>query len=113
MTKEEQPATQAQPDSPLSIVSMVLGIVSMTGPGLLLGIPAIVTAAIALKRKLGGRTLSIIGLVTGIISTVVSLLCIMLFIILIIWSATQPANDQPSHHHYSDSSEQQFDNPQT
>jgi len=97
--KEDVPATQAQGDSGLAIVSMVLGVVSLTGPGLLLGIPAIITASIALKKKLGGRGLSITGLVTGIISTVVSLLFLMLMIFLIAWGASHP--DSSNHYHQS------------
>lgn len=74
----------------LAIVSAVLGIISLTGPGLILGIPAIVTGAIALKRKQGEKGLSITGLVTGIVSTVISILVIVGVVFLVIWSASQP-----------------------
>lgn len=60
--------------SSVALLSMILGIISLLGPGLLLGIPAIVMAIIALKRNERDRGFSITGLVTGIISTVVSLL---------------------------------------
>lgn len=91
MTKEHVAVTQKpQEDSNLAIVSMVLGVVSMTGPGLLLGIPAIITASIALKKKLAGRGLAIAGLVTGIISTVLSLLFFAFMAFLIMWSVAHP-----------------------
>lgn len=72
---------------------MVLGVVSLTGPGLFLGIPAIVIAIIALKKKAGGRGLSIAGLVTGIVSTVLSLLFFAFIVLMIIFSADTP--DEP------------------
>jgi len=100
MTKQEEhvAVSQTQEDSStLAVVSMVLGIVSLTGPGLFLGIPAIVTAIIALKKKLAGRGLAITGLVTGIVSTVVSLLFCIFMVFLITWGITHPEefNDLP------------------
>ncbi len=94
MTKETthtpvSPKSNDEPSS-LAIVSLVLGVVSLAGPGLILGIPAIITASIALKRKLGGRGLSIAGLVTGIISTIFSLLLCLFIIFMIIWGITRP-----------------------
>ena len=84
------PDPQAQNDSGLAVVSMVLGVISLTGPGLILGIPAIVTASIALKKNLGGRGLSIAGLVTGIISTVLSVLFLSFLAFLIVWGVNHP-----------------------
>jgi O-antigen/teichoic acid export membrane protein len=91
MTKEEMPITPTQQEGTLAIVSLVLGIVSLTGPGLLLGIPAIITGAIALKKN-QNRGLSIAGLVTGIVSTLVSLLFIVLFVVLAIYGFSQDGN---------------------
>ena len=51
MPKKESPTVQPQSEGTLAIVSLVFGVVSLTGPGLLLGIPAIVTGVIALKEK--------------------------------------------------------------
>ncbi len=93
MTEQKQHTiSTAQPsqESGLAIASLVLGIVSMTGPGLLLGIPAIITGALALKRKLAGRGLAIAGLVTGIISTVLSLLFIAFVVFIMIWGMMRP-----------------------
>jgi len=87
---KEQPTTQS--DSSLAIASMVLGTVSLTGPGLFLGIPAIILAIIALKKKAAGRGLSIAGLVTGIVSTVFSLLFLAFIVLMIIFSADQPSS---------------------
>jgi len=92
VTSRPQPQAQAQPDSGLSIVSMILGITSLTGPGLLLGIPAIITGSIALKKNLGGRGLSITGLVTGIISTVLSILFLTFIAFLIVWGVNRPGD---------------------
>jgi Na+/proline symporter len=93
MTKQEEHiavSPKKQEDSSLAIVSMVLGIISLTGPGLLLGIPAIVTGIIALKKKVANRGLAITGLVTGIVSTVLSLLFCLFMIFLITWSIAHP-----------------------
>lgn len=81
--------SSTQPDT-LAILSIVFGIVSLMGPGLLLGIPAIVMAAIALKKDAPGRALSITGLVTGIISTVLSLLFIAFIVFIVSWSVGNP-----------------------
>jgi Na+/proline symporter len=107
MTKQEEHVavtTPKQEDSSLAIVSMVLGAVSLTGPGLLLGIPAIVTGIIALRRKVANRGLAIAGLVTGIVSTVLSILFV-LFIILLIFLSVANGNEpyqyeQPQPDHY-------------
>lgn len=86
-------------DNTLGIVSMVLGVTSLTGPGLLFGIPAIILGSIALKKNQGERVLSMTGLVTGIISTVLSILVIIGLILLISWGEawyeTQPAPQSP------------------
>lgn len=79
-------------DNSLPIISMVLGIVSLTGPGLILGIPAIILASLALKKKHGNQGMSITGLVSGIISTVVSLFFIVLLGIIILSNLSNPAN---------------------
>jgi O-antigen/teichoic acid export membrane protein len=87
-------------DNALAIISMVLGASSLMGPGLLFGIPAIVLATIALKKDQGERALSITGLVTGIISTVLSLLLIIGIVLLFIWEANHPetmAPPRPAH----------------
>ena len=86
----EQPVAQSN-DTAKPIMAMVFGIVSLTGPGFILGIPAIIIAIIALKRKLPGKGLSITGLVTGIISTLVSLLLVALFIFVIVLGANDPS----------------------
>jgi hypothetical protein len=83
-----------QPVSGLGMASMILGIVSFTGPGLILGIPAIVMAAIDLKNKTPSRGFAITGLVTGIISTILSLMVIAVVIIFSIWSYNNPEDFQ-------------------
>ncbi|MDX2776370.1 DUF4190 domain-containing protein [Streptomyces caniscabiei] len=99
---EKKVSTSTQPDSSLAIASMVLGVVSLTGPGLFLGIPAIVLAIIALKKNAAGRGLSIAGLVTGIVSTVFSLLFIAFLVIMMIVSANTQNTDKPYEHGPSD-----------
>lgn len=101
MTKEEkQPhiVQNAQNDNSLALTSMLLGVVSLTGFGFLLGIPAIILAAIALKKKAGDRGLSITGLVTGIISTVASLIFLVSMLFLIVWGFTS-LEETPQHPH--------------
>ena len=113
MTANEQlEETNAQPvvkeqaapqPSSLGLASMILGIVSFTGSGLLLGIPAIIMAAIDLKRQPVNRGFAITGLVTGIISTVVSLLVITLVVFFSIWSYQHPEDFQ---NYYNDTPQQ-------
>lgn len=78
----------------LSITSMVLGICSLVlvvWLGFILGIMAIIFAAIGLKRKKNG--FAIAGLVTGIIGTVISIFIGFLLIIAIYAGIQQAAND--------------------
>lgn len=82
---------QHAPDGPLAIASLVCGILSLTGPGLLLGIPAIVLGIMSLRHKEAGRGYSITGIVTGAVSTVISLLFILFLIWLIIMGANASA----------------------
>jgi len=91
-TKTEEEPIKIQQDNSLAIVSLVLGVVSLNGMGFLTGIPAIVTAAIALKKKKPGRGLSIAGLVTGIAGTVLSLIFIAFMIFMIIMEANMPVD---------------------
>ena len=86
-TPEVQPIGQG---SALPVVSAVLGIISLTGPGLFFGIPAIITGGIALKKNYRDRGLSLTGLITGIISTAISLLVVLFFIFIFIWAANNP-----------------------
>lgn len=66
--------TPASQDNGLAIASMILGIVSLTGPGFILGIPALILGIVGLKKNHGGQGMSIAGIITGGISTVFSLL---------------------------------------
>lgn len=111
-TEQVQPAPEKHDENTLAIVSMVLGVVSLTGPGLLLGIPAIITASIALKQKQGSRGLSLTGLITGIISTVVSLLFIAFMILLVMWSVANPDDTHEPYRHPTQS-KQRFDSSRT
>jgi hypothetical protein len=105
----ETSTTEHPQASTLGLASMILGIVSFTGPGLLLGIPAIIMAAIDLKKKPINRGFAITGLVTGIISTVLSVLVIALVVFLSIWSYQHPEdfenyyNDTPPVHQFKSS----------
>ena len=98
MAKEDIQTTQSADDNSLGIVSMVLGIASLVGGGLMLGIPAIIIAVVALKKKRAGRNFSITGLITGIISTAFSLLTVVFVVFWVIlglagqFDAPQPLN---------------------
>jgi len=81
---------EKQQDGTLAILSMVFGLVSLTGPGLVFGIPAIVLGAIALKRNLPQKGMSLTGLITGIISTLISLLILGFVVFLMAWAASHP-----------------------
>lgn len=88
MTKEESPQFAETSDS-LSTVSFILGLCSLLGPGLFLGIPAIITGAISLKKNQDSG-LGLAGIVTGSISTAISVLIIALVIWIIIWGIHNP-----------------------
>jgi hypothetical protein len=100
------PVTQRK-DSGIAIAAMVLGTLSVTGFGLLLGIPAIIIAIIALRNKAPGRNLSVAGLITGSIGTILSLLFIAFFILMAVWGTDQPS-DTP-YYPSNDSTEQHYE----
>src|SRR3982750_4505913 len=79
------PAPVATPNtSGMPLTSLILGIVSVLALGLLTGIPAIIIGAIALRRKLADRGLSIAGIILGSVGTFFSLLVIGFFILLLV-----------------------------
>ncbi len=92
-------AAPASQDTGLATASMVMGIVSFVGFGFLLGIPAIITGAISIKQKRGGHGMGLAGIITGAISTFLSIILIGLWIWLIVWSIGQPTG----HPGYTDS----------
>ena len=106
---ESEAVATPQPMSGLGMASMILGIVAFTGPGLVLGIPAIVMAAIDLKNKTPSRGFAITGLVTGIISTVLSLLVIAIVIIFSIWSYNNPQEFQDFYNEDTQTPAQKFE----
>jgi hypothetical protein len=97
-TKPKENPIEIQKDNSLAIVSLVLGVSALNGMGFLTGIPAIVIGIIALKNKKPGRGLSIAGLATGIVGTVVSLI-VLAFIIFLAINANTPTdrNDYRDH----------------
>jgi len=75
-------------NSGLAICSLVLGILSLVGLGLLSGIPAVICGHMAQSRikrsagALGGGDLAVAGLIIGYVGTVVvSLVIVVLFFI--------------------------------
>lgn len=92
------------PDSPLAIASMVCGVLSLSGFGILLGIPALILGIIALKQRRSGRGLSIAGIVTGSISTLISLIIIIIALFFIVvggdsYTNPTPSNTSPTTHY--------------
>lgn len=86
-TQMPPPFVPHQPQAPVQIVtpghsngfaitSLVLGIVSLIGFGLFTGIPAIIFGGIALKRRYPGHGMSLAGVITGSIGTLLSILFI-------------------------------------
>jgi hypothetical protein len=100
-----QPSTQASAPSKsngLAIASLSLGIISVISlTGFVTGIPAIILGIIALQKKAGEKSMSIIGIITGGFSTVVSILAITTFILIATY-------DEPSPRPSIDSSETEF-----
>ena len=86
----------SQPDDPLAIAAMILGAISFTGLGFITGIPAIILASIALARKTPSRGLSLAGLITGIVSTVISIVVILFFVLLLILGASSAQDTGPA-----------------
>jgi len=91
-TTSKKPETQASDGK--AIASLVLGILSLTGFGLLTGVPAIIFAAITLNNKTPNRGLSLAGLITGIAGTVISILIVALFLLVLIFAPDQSGPTQ-------------------
>lgn len=101
-------------DSTFAVVSLTLGLLSLTGPGLLLGIPAIIFGAIALRRGAPERGMSITGIISGAISTLFSLLILAFFVLIIVLAANTTDNfDRHMEQERPLQSERQFEGSQT
>lgn len=94
------PATS--PDNTKSIISLVLGVLSLVCCGFFSGIPAIFVARSELKAVNEGRshesnrTLSKIGLILGIIGTVLSLLGFLIYAVIFLGAFIFGATNTPS-----------------
>lgn len=110
-TKKSRKSVEApieKQDSTFAVVSLTLGLLSLTGPGLLLGIPAIIFGAIALKRNAPERGMSITGIISGAISTFFSLLLIAFFVFIIVLAA----NNTNSFDRYMDQQQREMQSEQ-
>lgn len=88
-------AAHKQSNSSLALVSMILGIASIvTFTGLLLGIPAIVLGIMALKRKVGDNGMSIAGIITGVISTLLSIVMLGFIVMIMMFAAADYEQDR-------------------
>ena len=76
--------TTHNPDNAKAVISMILGLVSLTGFGFLLGIPAIILGIIALKKNEGEKAFSITGIISGTVSTLFSIAALMLLVVLLL-----------------------------
>ena len=68
----------------MSILGMIFGIVSvvlMCVGGAVMGIPAIICSAIAIKNQEQGRGMAVAGLITGIISVAITLIFLFVYIL--------------------------------
>lgn len=91
----KHPAANKQSNSNLAMVSMILGIVSIvTFMGLLLGIPAIVLGIMALRRNTSDKGMSIAGIITGAISTLISIVVLGFIIMIAIFAAADYEQDR-------------------
>ena len=102
-TKPTTTTPAAPADNGLAIAALVLGIVSLTGFGLLTGIPAIIFGILALRRGME-RGMSLAGLITGSIGTFFSLIFIVIMIVAIVISATTSDYQQGHQYDYPDDS---------
>jgi len=108
MSYGEQPPQQplpyrpALPTSSKATTSMILGIISILGCGLFLGIPAIIIGRgakveiRAAQGQLDGDTQATVGIVTGIIGTSLSLLAALLVLGVFIFGATVSSSFEES-----------------
>lgn len=80
----QPPVAPTQSSNGLPVASMVLGILSLTGFGPLLGVPAIILGIVGLKKSPHDRGLSWAGIITGAISTIVATLLTLALIALIV-----------------------------
>ncbi len=76
------------PDNSSGLLAMILGIVSLVVGGLLLGIPAIILGRKGQAKADAGlatnREQATVGVVTGIISTVLSVIGIIIFVAVLV-----------------------------
>lgn len=94
----------------LAIASMVLGISSLIGFGALTGIPAIVLGTMSLKNPTN-RGMGITGIITGIVSTVLTLLAILfLGLVIVLGLLMMSAGDQPGDHGFTPDSSDSYSN---
>ena len=94
ISKPSTPETTvtAHQSNGLAVTSLVLGILSLTGFGLFLGIPAIIFGIIALRKSPTDKGVSWGGIITGAISTLISILIIGLVLLLLFISLVMGAN---------------------
>ena len=79
------------PDNSNGLLAMILGIVSLLVGGLVLGIPAIILGRKGRAKADAGlatnRDQATVGLVTGIISTALSVVGIVIFLVVVVFAA--------------------------
>ncbi len=112
---QQQPQAAAQVAQASSngfpVTSLILGIVSLLGFGLLTGIPAIIFGAIALKRKQPDRGMSLAGIITGSIGTFFSLLFIAFMVVMFTIGYNSEYYNEPAP--YSNDYSEPIENPRT
>lgn len=73
---------KSQDTNGLAVTSLILGVLSLTGFGLLTAIPAIITGVIGLRNP-EGKGMSLAGVIMGSVSAVVSILIFVLIMALL------------------------------
>lgn len=96
-------------DNGLAIASFILGIISLTGFGILTGIPALITGFMSLKNP-ANKGLGIAGIVMGSISTVITILAVLFLLFILVIAAFSvpeyyPVEDGYDNHHESSQSQ--------
>jgi len=91
-TQQTHPAQQKE--NGLAVASLVLGISSFIGFGALTGVPAIITGAMSMKNPYN-KGLGVAGLIMGIISTALTVLAILFFIMIFIFAAAAAQSPVP------------------
>ncbi|MBM3210518.1 DUF4190 domain-containing protein [Candidatus Saccharibacteria bacterium] len=107
-----QTTTNTPQSSGFAIASLILGAISLTGPLIITGLPAVIFGWIGLRRNKNDRGLAIAGIIMGGITTLISLILIALAIIFFVVAVMFAGNAVQSYPDYLPDDAQEYIEPQ-